>query len=156
MRHRGASESHEAPEFIKAVLNRIAVPLREWLVNEAAFLWRCLMFRTTVIAITGSAGKGTATACLGSILSAHFETNWLPGGRNSLTARILLRTRFRHRFTVLEAGTDGPGAMLRAARFIRPDIAVVLRVLSIHRAAYPLAPLSKRAWLRHRCGHTGT
>ncbi|HEX5229084.1 MAG TPA: Mur ligase family protein [Bryobacteraceae bacterium] len=111
--------------------------MQELAVSAAAFLWRRLMFRTTFIAITGSAGKGTATACLASILSAHFETNWLPGGRNSLTSQIILRTRFRHRFTVIEAGSDGPGALLRAARFIRPDIVVVLRVLSIHTNVFP-------------------
>ncbi len=109
----------------------------ERLVTAAAFVWRRLMFRTTFIAITGSAGKSTATACLASILSAHAPTNWLPGGRNSRTLRILLNTRFRHRFTVIEAGSDAPGSMRRAAGLIAPDVVVVLQVLSIHSNVFP-------------------
>jgi UDP-N-acetylmuramoyl-tripeptide--D-alanyl-D-alanine ligase len=109
----------------------------ERLVTAAAFVWRRLMFRTAFIAITGSAGKSTATACLGSILSAHAPTNWLPGGRNSRTLRILLNTRFRHRFTVIEAGSDAPGSMRRSAGLIAPDVVVVLQVLTIHSNVFP-------------------
>jgi UDP-N-acetylmuramoyl-tripeptide--D-alanyl-D-alanine ligase len=115
---------------------RISV-LTDYLATAAAFLWRRLMFRTTFIAITGSAGKSTATACMGSILSSHAPTNWLPGGRNSLTLRILLNTRFRHRFAVIETGSNTPGELRRAARLIAPDVVVVLRVLSIHSNVFP-------------------
>jgi UDP-N-acetylmuramoyl-tripeptide--D-alanyl-D-alanine ligase len=119
---------------------RLYRPLAQgYLMSACAFIWRRLMFRTTFIAITGSAGKSTATACLGSILSAHYPTNWEPGGRNDrlALARIVLRTRFHHRFTVIEVGTRAPGALARAAWTIAPDIAVVLRVLNIHSNAFP-------------------
>jgi UDP-N-acetylmuramoyl-tripeptide--D-alanyl-D-alanine ligase len=122
---------------MRGTLRRVGRRLRKYtpyLSSAAAFLWRRLMFRTTFLAITGSAGKSTATACLGSILSAHFPTNWLPGGSNSrpVLARIILKTRFRHRFTAIEVGTRAPGALRRAAWMIAPDIAVVLRVLKVH------------------------
>ena len=121
--------------------------LRKWwwhhllgpVLSACAFLWRRLMFRTTFIAITGSAGKTTTTACVGSILAAHFPTNWERGGRNSRAhlALIILRTRFRHRFTVIEVGTRVPGALRRAAWMIAPDIAVVLTVLNLHTDGFP-------------------
>jgi len=109
------------------------------MLSALAFLWRRVMFRTTFIAITGSVGKTTATACLGSILSAYAPTNWEPGGGNNRTtlSRLVLRTRFRHRFTVIEVGTRAPGALRRAAWMIAPDIAVVLRVLNVHSNAFP-------------------
>src|SRR5436190_20175111 len=106
----------------------------EYFLSALAFVWRRLMFRTTFVAITGSAGKSTATACLGTILSGHFRTNWDAGARNhrSILSRIVLRTRPWHRFTVIEVGTMVPGALRRAAWMIAPDIVVMLRVLPVH------------------------
>ena len=130
-----------------------------YLMSACAFLWRRLMFRTTFIAITGSVGKTTATACLGSILSAHYPTNWEPGGRNSRSAlaRIVLKTRFRHRFTVIEAPTRTPGALARAAWMIAPDIAVLLRVLHVHTDAFPTldAMAAEKEQLLKRLGRRG-
>jgi len=133
--------------------------LAEYFVSAAAFVWRRLMFRTTFIAITGSVGKSTATACLGSILSAHFPTNWRPGGPNTRTvlSRIVLSTRFRHRFTVIEVGTRAPGALRRAAWMIAPDVVVVLRVLNIHSNAFPTIDdmAAEKAQLLSRLGKRG-
>jgi UDP-N-acetylmuramoyl-tripeptide--D-alanyl-D-alanine ligase len=111
----------------------------EYFVSAAALLWRRLMFRTTFIAITGSVGKSTATASLGSILSAHAPTNWIPGGDNgrAVVSRLILNTRFRHRFTVVEIGTRRPGVLRRGAWMIAPNIVVMLRVLNVHSNAFP-------------------
>jgi UDP-N-acetylmuramoyl-tripeptide--D-alanyl-D-alanine ligase len=117
------------------------------------------MFRTTFIAITGSAGKTTTTACVGTILSAHFPTHWTPGGRNGRVslARDILRTRFRHRFMVIEVGTRAPGALRKAAWMIAPDIAVVLTVLGIHTNAFPTldAMAAEKEQLLSRLGKHG-
>jgi UDP-N-acetylmuramoyl-tripeptide--D-alanyl-D-alanine ligase len=117
------------------------------------------MFRTTFIAITGSAGKTTTTACVGAILSAHFPTHWTPGGRNSRIglARDILRTRFRHRFMVIEVGTRAPGALRKAAWMIAPDVAVVLTVLGIHTDAFPTleAMAAEKEQLLSRQGKRG-
>jgi len=133
---------------------------QEYLASAAALVWRRLMFRTTFIAITGSAGKSTAAACLGSVLSAHFPTNWRPGGRNtrSVLSRIVLNTRFRHRFTVIEVGTRAPGALRRAAWMIAPDVVVVLRVLRVHSDAFPTLDdmTAEKAQLLSRLGKRGT
>ncbi len=130
-----------------------------YLMSACAFIWRRLMFRTTFITITGSVGKSTATACLGNILSAHYPTNWEPGGRNSrlALAGIVLKTRFRHRFTVIEVGTRTPGALARAAWMIAPDITVLLRVLSVHTNAFPTieAMAAEKELLLKRLGRRG-
>ena len=129
------------------------------LLSVLAFLWRRVMFRTTFIAITGSVGKTSSTACLSTILSAYGATNWEPGGGNNRTtlSRILLRTRFRHRFTVIEVGTRAPGALRRAAWMIAPDIAVVLRVLNVHSNAFPTLDdmAAEKAQLLSRLGKRG-
>lgn len=109
-----------------------------YLLSALAFLWRRLMFRTTFIAITGSLGKTTATECLAAILASRFPTNaTLEGGnaRHRLAATIL-RTRFRHRFTVIEVGTKLPGALQRAAWMVDPDVVVVLAVAGTHTQSF--------------------
>ena len=129
------------------------------LLSVLAFLWRRVMFRTTFIAITGSVGKTSSTACLSTILSAYGATNWEPGGGNNRTtlSRLMLRTRFRHRFTVIEVGTRAPGALRRAAWMIAPDIAVVLRVLNVHSNAFPTLDdmAAEKAQLLSRLGKRG-
>ena len=130
-----------------------------YLLSACAFVWRRVMFRTTFIAITGSAGKTTTTACVGAILSAHFPTNWTPGGRNGRVslARDILRTRFRHRFMVIEVGTRAPGALRKAAWMIAPDVAVVLTVLGVHTDAFPSldAMAAEKEQLLSRLGKRG-
>ena len=129
------------------------------MLGTCAFIWRRLMFRTTFIAITGSVGKSTATASLGAILSAHSATNWIPGGRNNrfVIARTILRTRFRHRFTVIEVGTRAPGQLRRAAWMIAPDIVVMLGVRNIHSDAFPTPEdmAAEKAQLLSRLGTRG-
>jgi UDP-N-acetylmuramoyl-tripeptide--D-alanyl-D-alanine ligase len=130
-----------------------------YLLTACAFVWRRLMFRTTFIAITGSVGKSTASASLGAILSAHAATNWVPGGRNNrlVLARTILRTRFRHRFTVIEVGTRAPGNLQQAARMIAPDIVVMLGVRNIHSNAFPTleAMAAEKEQLLRRLGKHG-
>jgi len=148
------------------LVSRIKFRLRQaypvgiaYLLSACAFLWRRLMFRTTFIAISGSVGKSTATAALGAILSAHFPTNWTPGGGNNqrVLAETILRTRFRHRFTVIEVGTKAPGALRRAAWMIAPDVVVMLRVLNVHSNAFPTIEdmAAEKAQLLSRLGKRG-
>jgi hypothetical protein len=53
-----------------------------------AWLLRRLLFRTTMIAITGSNGKTTATRYLAAILSAEAPTEWTRLNRNNLLPRV--------------------------------------------------------------------
>jgi UDP-N-acetylmuramoyl-tripeptide--D-alanyl-D-alanine ligase len=102
--------------------------------GAAAFLWRRLMFRTTFIAVTGSVGKTTAVECLKQALSTGFAVNGTEHGNNSSrgVAALILRTRWRHRFTAIEVGTRKPGDLKQTSWIIAPDTAVVLAVAAVH------------------------
>jgi UDP-N-acetylmuramoyl-tripeptide--D-alanyl-D-alanine ligase len=117
------------------------------------------MFRTTFIAITGSVGKTTATECLKHILSSCFPVNGTRHGGNSGLAlgAIVLRTRWRHRFTVIEVGTNLPGALRRAAWMIAPDAVVVLTVAGVHTNNFATLEdiAAEKAQLLSRLGRKG-
>jgi UDP-N-acetylmuramoyl-tripeptide--D-alanyl-D-alanine ligase len=107
--------------------------------SAAAALWRRLLFRTRVVAITGSYGKSTAVKLLAAILESKHQVNWLgtPNNGRLAGAQCLLAARPRHRFTVLELGTRKPGTLARSARHVRPDIAAVLAVGLQHTNEFP-------------------
>ena len=97
-------------------------------------LWRRLMFRTTVIAITGSVGKSTAKECLAAILSADARTHKTRHNNNDRSGvpRTLRAMRPWHRFAVVEVGARGLGSIRPLARLVRPDIAIILCVAGTH------------------------
>ncbi|HEY7535414.1 MAG TPA: Mur ligase family protein, partial [Thermodesulfobacteriota bacterium] len=103
-----------------------------------AYLWRCLLFRTTFIAITGSIGKTTTKECIAAIFSAHFPTEKTHGNQNDSygVPRTILRVRPWHRFAIVEIGIDRPGRMYRLARLVSPDIAIVLTIARTHTTAF--------------------
>lgn len=98
------------------------------------YLWRTLMFRTTVIAITGSTGKTTAKECLAAILSSQGATLATHQNENDQLGvpKTIRRIRPWHRFAVVETGAGEPGDLRRTSRLLRPDIAVVLCVKRTH------------------------
>ncbi len=96
----------------------------------AALVWRRMLTRTTVTAITGSTGKTTAKECLAAILSRRspvLSTIGNAAGRRGLP-RTLLRARRSHRFVVAEVAILKRGIMWRSAALLRPDIVVMLVV----------------------------
>jgi len=103
------------------------------------YMWRRLMLRTTVIAITGSVGKTTAKECLAAILSAHATTIKTLHNRNDEfgVPPTLRAIRPWHRFAVIEIGTATPGLVARSARLVKPDIAIVLGVARTHTNVFP-------------------
>ena len=115
---------------IRKLLYRARQPLR----LPLAYIWRRLMFRTTVIAVTGSMGKTTTKDCLAAILARQaptIKTQQNSNGDLGIT-RAILSLRPRHRYLVLEVGTDHPGQVKRMARLVKPDIAIVLAVKRNH------------------------
>lgn len=100
----------------------------------AAFAWRRLMLRTTVIAITGSVGKSTTKECLATILASQGPTLKTRDNQNCVIGvpRTLLRLRPWHRFAVIEVGTGKPGCIGRSAKLVKPHVAVVLAVARTH------------------------
>ncbi len=99
-----------------------------------AYVWRRLMVRTIVIAITGSVGKTTCKDCLAAVLTTVAETHKTLNNQNDDTGvpRTLLAMRPWHRFAVVEVGTGTPGQIKRSARMVRPDVAIVLSVARTH------------------------
>jgi UDP-N-acetylmuramoyl-tripeptide--D-alanyl-D-alanine ligase len=109
------------------------------LLPGAAFIWRSLLFRTTVIAITGSVGKTMAKDCLAAVLAPHAPTVKTIMNRGAWwnIPWALLRARPWHRgFVVAEVGIERPGVMWRSALILRPDIAIVLHVKRNHSDAF--------------------
>ena len=104
----------------------------------AAFVWRRLMLRTTVIAITGSVGKSTTKECLAAILSLDGRTLKTRDNQNDAVGvpRTLLRLRPWHRYAVIEVGTEVPGRIDRSARLVKPHVAIVLTVARTHTNAF--------------------
>jgi UDP-N-acetylmuramoyl-tripeptide--D-alanyl-D-alanine ligase len=103
-----------------------------------AFVWRRLLFRTTFIAITGSLGKTTTKELLAAILETRGRTarSWRNQNAGFMVALNVLRVRPWHRFAVLELSAGAPGTLRSPARLVRPDVAVMLNVLSTHTTAY--------------------
>jgi UDP-N-acetylmuramoyl-tripeptide--D-alanyl-D-alanine ligase len=99
-----------------------------------AAVWRRLLFRTTFIAVTGSAGKTTTKEFLAQILASKGRTIRSLGNQNSgfVVPLNILRVRPWHRFAVIELGIDKPGAMRPLAKIVRPDVALVLTILRTH------------------------
>jgi UDP-N-acetylmuramoyl-tripeptide--D-alanyl-D-alanine ligase len=98
------------------------------------FVWRRLMIRTTVIAITGSVGKTTAKECLAAALGGDegvVKTFQNQNDRFGLP-KTIRAMRPWHRFAVIELATQGPGDLRRLARLAKPDVAVVLCVARTH------------------------
>lgn len=112
--------------------------LREALRIPLAYVWRRLMFRTTIIAITGSAGKTTAKDCLAAILETQAATIKTNQNNNTFIGitRAILSLRWHHKFLVVEVGTDSPGTIKQMARMIRPDIAIILNIKRDHTQSF--------------------
>jgi UDP-N-acetylmuramoyl-tripeptide--D-alanyl-D-alanine ligase len=127
--------------------------------SALAFLWRRLMARTTFIAVTGSVGKTTTVHCLAAILSSRFPTNATrdTGNARRTVAATILRTRFKHRFTVVEIGTKDPGAVKKGAWLAAPDTVIVLVVAGVHTHQFSTLEdiAAEKAQLVSRLGPTG-
>jgi UDP-N-acetylmuramoyl-tripeptide--D-alanyl-D-alanine ligase len=142
-------------------LTSIARRFSEILLSAVAFVWRSLLFRTTVIGITGSVGKTTTRESLAAVLAAYHPTqktlSHRGGGRRALP-RTLLRTRPWHRFLVAEVGIDHPGQMWKSAWLLRPDIAIILQIKGTHRNAFPTleTTAAEKAKLLGHLGRRGT
>lgn len=120
--------------------------------------WRRLM-RARVIGITGSFAKTTTKDTLASILQ-EFGSTYSTKGNDNFNwgpAWTLAALRWRHRFCVVELGTDSPGEMFKAARFVKPDIAVVTWVAGAHTNAFPSldAIAQEKSMLVRKIGRRG-
>lgn len=93
---------------------------------------------TRFIAVTGSCGKTTTKELIAAILGSQLRGTHTIANRNDLTSLglVLLRTRRRHAFCVIEIGAWKPGSVARAAKVVAPQIAVVINVGRDHHNAF--------------------
>ncbi len=119
--------------FHQVVLSRVSAAIVPVL-YVMAFVWRRLLFRTTVIAVTGSVGKTTTKECLAEILASQARTyrSWRNRGAAAVAPQNFLRVRPWHRYAVIEVAVGGPGEMAPAARLLRPDVVIILNALATH------------------------
>jgi UDP-N-acetylmuramoyl-tripeptide--D-alanyl-D-alanine ligase len=113
--------------------------LVSWLVwpiaYPAAWIWRrTWLRRTTVIAVTGSAGKTSTAAAAAAVVGAAFDANEPNYG--SHLAYAVIRHRPRRRCLVVEVGISRPGQMRRYARLLRPDVAVLTAINGDHLSSF--------------------
>ncbi|GAB3846389.1 UDP-N-acetylmuramoyl-tripeptide--D-alanyl-D-alanine ligase [Nesterenkonia populi] len=89
---------------------------------------------TTVIGITGSAGKTTAKDLLKTLLEAEGPTAAPQGSYNGEVGvpLTIFTAELGTRYLVVEMGADAPGNIAQLCEMVRPDIGVVLMVGSAH------------------------
>ncbi len=105
----------------------------------AAFLWRRLLFRTTIVAVAGSVGKTTTKELIAAVLAQRGRTYRTIANQNGgiLIPLNVLRIRPWHRFAVIETSGVPLGVMQRTSRLLRPDIGVMLTLARTHTDIYP-------------------
>jgi len=104
-----------------------------------AAIWRRLMWRTTVIAVTGSVGKTTCRELLYQILADQAPTYKTRNNENDAYGLppVLFGLRPWHRFAVIELGASGPGTLAPLASMVSPDVAIITTVARTHTKNYP-------------------
>ena len=87
-------------------------------------------FRGQLVGIAGSAGKTTTRSAVGAVLAAAGAVHQTTGNLNNLIGvpLVLLGLGERHRYAVVELGTNAPGEVAALAGMARPDAGVLTLV----------------------------
>ena len=103
-----------------------------------AKVYRTFLRNVTFIGVTGSCGKTTTKDFTAAILSAHFRVIKSGGNFNMETGVIntVLKSRFWHRFTIMEIATREPGTLDRKLSLLKPHIGIVTNVRNDHYTAF--------------------
>lgn len=104
-----------------------------------AFIHRRWLRRTIFVGVTGSAAKTTTKDLIAAILSTQGPVQKTPASANFLLelAQVVLATRPRHRFSVIEVSAHlGPGSLDTPIALVRPRVAVVTNVGTDHFSAF--------------------
>lgn len=98
--------------------------------------WRAIGDTRLVIAVTGSAGKTTTRVALTALLVAIAPGEVLAtrGNLNNLVGlpMTLLSLEPKHRYAIVELGTNHPGEIARLAEIAEPDAGIVTLVAAAH------------------------
>jgi UDP-N-acetylmuramoyl-tripeptide--D-alanyl-D-alanine ligase len=109
----------------------------DWkLLPARAYVHRARCRNTKFVCVVGSSGKTTAKELTAAVLSKKYRIHKTQGNDNLVTESgpqyTVLATEPSDEYVVLEAGVDAPGQMSKMARFLRPDVAVMLCVKPAH------------------------
>ncbi len=112
----------------------LKVPNTRQALADLARAHRKNLTETTVIAITGSAGKTTTKAILHAILSQSLPGVAAPKSFNNDIGvpLTILAARPSDRYLIVEIGTSAPGEIATLARITEPDIAVITSLGHAH------------------------
>ena len=91
----------------------------------------------TFVAITGSSAKSTTASLLSHILEStqKVRAQLIQNGVSN-SIKTLAALKNDEAYVVLEIGTGGPGQITEAARFVRPDVAIVTLVALEHYSVF--------------------
>ncbi len=130
------SENWHIPESLASLpLLRVADPAQALL--DFATAWRNSL-KTTVVGVTGSAGKTTVKELTAAMLSAKGKTQFTPGNYNNavgLPLTLLLLDRDAQ-FAVIEAGISHPYDMYPLAHAMKPQAVIISSIGPAHIAFF--------------------
>lgn len=121
-----------AVDYGRKILRRCVLYPRAWLTR------RLRRTTTTVIGITGSAGKTTTKDLCHALLSAFGDckSNPLTENEHFNVAQTLSGLERRHRYCVVELSGGRPGYLDFALRLSKPDVAVLTLIARDHFSAF--------------------
>lgn len=102
--------------------------------GHMAEVWRLQFNALKVIAVTGSCGKTTVKDMLAAICQQVAPTLATVGNLNNDIGvpLTLLQLTEKHRFAVIEIGTNAPGEIAYSAKLAHPDVALVTNAAAVH------------------------
>ena len=118
----------------------IAKPFKSSSIIARAHFQRAILERfseTCFIGITGSCGKTTTTELISSILENEGPLCKSSDTNTTLfIAKALLKVSRSDRFCVVEVSANGPGAIGKSVKLLRPDIGVVTHIGKDHHSRF--------------------
>lgn len=128
----------EIPAIQGAIVVRVTSALEALgaLGRAHARRWRALGGVRKLVAITGSAGKTTTRVATQALLARLHpgEVHATKGNLNNLVGApmVLFGLESRHRYGVIEIGTNRPGEIEKLAAMVEPDVGVLTLVAEAH------------------------
>ncbi len=114
-------------------ITQVVVPDTQVALERAAAAWRA-QFSMPVVGVAGSNGKTTAKEMTAAILSAAGECLATRGNLNNHIGVPLtvLRIESRHRFAVIEMGTNRAGDVAALVEIARPSVGMITNAGAEH------------------------
>lgn len=121
----------------RGFLNLAAYVCHRLIVYPAAWSNRRLAFATTVVGITGSAGKTTTKDICSAVLSEFGGCPTLRSKNDHFdVVRNLLKLRWSHRYFVVEMSGGVPGHLDHSMSVVKPEIGVLTNIGRDHYKAF--------------------